>query len=136
MTRPAAMVRAVRAATAVTAVVLAVSMLVACASDTRKSRPPAVTVGDAEVGRELIGTYGCGSCHTIPGVRGAKGLVGPPLSNFADRGFIAGQLANNQDNLIRWIMDPQGVEPGTAMPDLGVSRNDAENIAAYLLGLG
>jgi hypothetical protein len=61
--------------------------------------------------------------------------VGPPLTSFANRSYIAGQLVNSPDNLIRWIMDPQGVEPGTAMPDLGVIPEVARDMAAYLYTL-
>lgn len=97
------------------------------------SRPEAA--GDdvsVQRGEELIQTYGCGTCHTIPGVRGADGLVGPPLTSFRERGYIAGRLTNTPENLARWIADPQDVDPETAMPDLGVSRSQAEDIAAYL----
>lgn len=89
----------------------------------------------AERGRELIIEYGCGTCHTIPGVRGADGLVGPPLTAFGDRAYIAGALVNTPENLARWIRDPQSVEPGTVMPDLGVSDDEAASIAAYLHSL-
>ena len=91
-----------------------------------------VAVGSPSLGKEAMIRHGCGSCHTIPGVKDARGLVGPPLVHFAKRSFIAGELANTQDNLIRWIRDPKGVEPGTAMPDLGVTLDDARNISAYL----
>ncbi|MFC4859441.1 c-type cytochrome, partial [Actinophytocola glycyrrhizae] len=79
--------------------------------------------------------YGCGSCHTVPGVDGADGLVGPPLTRFGARSYIAGALPNTGDNLQHWIRDPQEVEPGTAMPDLDVSELEARDIAAYLLTL-
>lgn len=95
-----------------------------------------VTNGSADVGSKLITRYGCGSCHEIPGVKGANGLVGPPLIKFGRRQFIAGELANTPDNLIRWISDPKGVEPGTDMPNLGVSADQARDIAAYLEQLG
>jgi cytochrome c1 len=72
----------------------------------------------------------------VPGVREANGTVGPPLIDFRDRGYIAGELPNNATNLIRWIMDPRGVEPGTDMPDLGVTDQQARDIAAYLYTLG
>jgi len=65
-------------------------------------------------------------------VKEADALVGPPLTHFAERSFIAGQLANTEENLARWIRDPQAVEPGTAMPNLDVSSEDAQNIAAYI----
>lgn len=86
----------------------------------------------AEMGRDLMVEYGCGTCHTIPGVRGANALVGPPLTAFGDRAYIAGTLVNTEENLARWIRDPQSVEPGTVMPDLGVTEEEAASIAAYL----
>ena len=86
----------------------------------------------AQVMREA---YGCGACHVIPGVTGAGGMVGPPLTAWSRRGFIAGNLSNTPENLVRWIREPQAVEPGTAMPDLGVAEADARDIAAYLFSL-
>ncbi len=62
-------------------------------------------------------------------------MVGPPLNQFALRAYIAGQLPNQPDNLMRWLQDPQQVEPGTAMPDLGVSPAVARDMAAYLYTL-
>ena len=83
-------------------------------------------------GRRLIASYGCGSCHSIPYVPGANSMAGPPLNCFYQRSYIAGRLPNTRANLIRWIRNPQQVEPGTAMPDLGVSEEEADDIAAYL----
>jgi cytochrome c len=91
--------------------------------------------GDARQGRQAVRTYGCGACHVIPGVTGATGLVGPPLNSFARRAYVAGNLPNTPPNLIRWIQTPQAVEPGTAMPNLGVGEADARDIAAYLYTL-
>ncbi len=85
-----------------------------------------------EQGRQLIASYGCGACHTIPGVPGADAMAGPPLMRFYERTYIAGRLPNTWENLTRWISDPQGVEPGTAMPNLGVSEEEARHIAAFL----
>ena len=79
--------------------------------------------------------YGCGSCHAIPGVRGAEGVAGPPLAGWARRAFIAGALPNRPEHLVRWIADPQAVEPGTAMPDVGAPDQDARDMAAYLFTL-
>lgn len=94
-----------------------------------------LTGGDPSRGKELIQQHGCGACHTIPGVRGANALVGPPLSGIADRTFLAGQLPNTPDNMKRWIRNPQSIENGTAMPDMGVTEGDARHIAAYLYTL-
>jgi cytochrome c1 len=88
--------------------------------------------GDINRGHQLISQYGCGSCHTIPGVKGADGLVGPPLIHWARRSFIAGSLSNTPANLIIWLEDPKAVEAVTDMPNLGISEQDARSIAAYL----
>ena len=88
--------------------------------------------GNPERGSQAIQRYGCGACHSIPGVPGADGKVGPPLTDWAQRSVIAGRLANTTDNLVRWIQDPQGVSPGTDMPNMGVSDAEARDIAAYL----
>lgn len=89
-------------------------------------------IGDAAHGKQLILGYGCGACHMVPGVDGARGLVGPPLFYFSERTMIAGELPNTPDNLVHWIQHPQQVEPRTAMPDLGLSESQAYDIAAYL----
>ena len=64
---------------------------------------PIRTGGNASDGAKVIVTKNCGSCHTIPGIREAKGVVGPPLYFFSRRTFIAGQLPNTPDNLTRWV---------------------------------
>jgi len=87
---------------------------------------------DIETGRQLIASYGCGACHSIPGIPGADAMAAPPLNCFYERTYIAGRLPNTWENLTKWIQNPQLVEPGTAMPNLGVSQAQADNIAAYL----
>lgn len=100
---------------------------------------PAITVagGNVEQGREALTRYGCIACHTIPGagIGGAQANVGPPLTDWAEREYIAGSLTNTPENLIRWIQNPQAIEPGTVMPTLGVSEADARDMAAYLYTL-
>jgi cytochrome c len=93
------------------------------------------TGGDARRGLSVIEYRQCGTCHTIPGVRGAQGLVGPPLFWFSRRTYIAGELPNTPDNLIRWVRSPQSVEPNTAMPTIGLSEQEARDVAAYLYTL-
>jgi cytochrome c1 len=105
--------------------------------DAGQAMRPEVVVngGNAAHGKQLISSYGCGACHVVPGVQGARGLVGPPLLYFSQRTMIAGELPNTPDNLVRWIENPKAVEPKTAMPDLGISSAQANDIAAYLYTL-
>jgi putative membrane protein len=94
-----------------------------------------LTDADAGRGKVAIRRYGCGSCHTIPGITGANALVGPPLAQIASRVYIGGVLPNEPDNLIRWIENPPAVDPKTVMPYMGVTPRDARDIAAYLYTL-
>jgi cytochrome c len=114
---------------------LIVLALASCAQDARGVMLAEVPGGDPDQGRQTIDVYGCGSCHQVPGVPGARGTVGPPLTDFARRAYIAGNLPNTADNLIAWLRDPQAIEPGTVMPNLNVSETDARNLAAYLATL-
>ncbi|WP_420129396.1 c-type cytochrome [Longimicrobium sp.] len=111
--------------------------LAACGRDRDKAfvDAAALTGGDAYAGREKAREYGCGSCHTIPGVPGAHALVGPPLEGIAGRMYIAGVLTNTPQHMMRWIMDPPAVDSATAMPNVGVTEKDARDIAAYLYTL-
>jgi cytochrome c2 len=93
------------------------------------------TGGDPERGNDVIQKYRCGACHTIPGIDGADGMVGPPLLWFSRRTFIAGQLPNTPDNLIAWMRSPRSIEPHTAMPDSSLSDQEARDAAAYLYTL-
>jgi cytochrome c1 len=121
---------------ALAAGILALGLLAGCAGQETSVVPPRqVRKGDPQRGAQLIQSYGCGSCHTVPGVPGANALVGPPLDHFAERSYIAGVLPNSAPNLRHWIRDPQGVVPGNAMPNLGVTKQDATDITAYLYTL-
>ncbi len=124
-----------RAALAMLALAALALGAAACGVQGRGSLPRVVTGGDPQTGRQLIRAFGCGSCHIIPGVRGARGMVGPPLIHFAQRTYIGGEAPNTPENLIRWLRSPQSIEPGTAMPNLGLDDGQARAIAAYLYRL-
>lgn len=122
----------------------ALLLLVAIVSVARLLWPPSgrsetpawqIAGADARRGRALIDAAGCAGCHTVPGVRGANGNVGPPLTRFADRTYIAGMLRNEPRQLVMWLRHPQQVVPGNAMPEMGLDERDARDIAAYLYTL-
>lgn len=97
------------------------------------TRPAPGIDGDPARGKIALTQYACHSCHMVPGVAGSKVYVGRPLEDMAEHRYIAGKVPNTQDNLVRWIMDPQSIDPATAMPAMGVSERDAIDISAYLL---
>jgi cytochrome c2 len=79
--------------------------------------------------------YGCGFCHVIPGVPEAEGTVAMSLEDWGDRRILAGEFPNDISNLVEWIQDPTAMRPGTAMPNLGVTEQDARDMAQYLFTL-
>lgn len=103
--------------------------------DSEESPPRRLIDGDPELGKAAILRYDCGICHAIPGIRSASGTVGPPLTDFAHRVYIAGVAPNQPELLRRWIQNPPAIAPDTAMPNLRVSDEDARHIAAYLYTL-
>ena len=109
--------------------------LAACQDNQAVKRAAELTGGDPMQGRAKIEYYGCGACHTIPGVNGARALVGPELTHFASRVYVAGVLPNSPQNVMRWIRNPKQVDGLTAMPNLNVSEADARDITGYLYTL-
>src|SRR6266487_3301715 len=105
-----------------------------CDRDTER-HAAAMTGGDPHTGKSKISFYGCGGCHTIPGITNANALVGPPLGQIGSRMYIAGVLRNTPDNMIKWIENPPATNPKTAMPNLHVNETDARDIASYLYTL-
>jgi cytochrome c1 len=68
----------------------------------------------------------------IGGIETADGHVGPTLMHFGQKQTIAGRLPATAANAQRWIQHPQELQPGTIMPDLGVTPAEARDITAYL----
>lgn len=93
------------------------------------------TAASIERGERVIERVGCGSCHDIPGIAWPRGRLGPPLDAFADRRLIAGRLANRPELLAAFLQDAPALVPGTAMPAMPISREEARDAAAYLYSL-
>lgn len=94
--------------------------------------PFAAQAADSHAEAKSLMSAQCSACHTIPGVAGAYGDIGPSLKGIAKHQQIAGKLPNNSANMVRWLMHPQQVSPGTAMPEMGLTAAQASKIAAYL----
>jgi cytochrome c len=74
----------------------------------------------------------CAACHRVPGVPSASGRVGPSLHGVGRQQIIAGHFANTPDAMARWIEHPQQLLPGDAMPEMGLSHEQARIIVDYL----
>jgi len=89
----------------------------------------------AQRGQALLAQFQCGTCHAIPGVPASRGAFAQPLGGWAHRSYIAGRLPNRPDVLARWIEAPDALVPGTTMPRMGASPQEARAMAEYLFTL-
>jgi mono/diheme cytochrome c family protein len=89
----------------------------------------------ADNAKIMLRQYACHSCHRIEGVIGPESYVGPVLVNWSRRKYIAGEVPNTYENLVRWIREPQAMSPQTLMPDLDVGDEHARHMATYLMSL-
>lgn len=100
--------------------------------ETKAAAAVALTGGDPARAPALFRRYGCTGCHRIPGIPGADGQTGAPLAGLSKQIYVAGVLQNRPDNLVAWIVSPQSFSPQTAMPNTGISEQEARDLAAYL----
>jgi cytochrome c oxidase subunit 2 len=83
-------------------------------------------------GRAVFLAGRCATCHTIRGT-GAYATVGPDLTHLASREKLAaGTLPNTRGHLAGWILDPQTIKPGTAMPANPLDSEDLHALIGYL----
>ena len=104
----------------------------------KEEAPPAVPGGDARQGLRLVTQYQCGACHAIPGVQGADGKsddAGPSLAYIGRLSYIAGGIPNQPANMVQWLRLPHALKPGTEMPPMGLTEQEARHMAAYLYTL-
>lgn len=81
--------------------------------------------GDAENGKKQFETVGCQACHQLKG----KGeAFGPDLSNIASK--------VNADWLVSWVGNPAHYNEKSKMPNLRLSKEQAMDIATYLMQFG
>ena len=84
----------------------------------------------------IMQANGCAGCHTISGVPGAQGQIGPRLdSTLVSKLYIAGVLPNSRENMIQWLRSSRELVPHTAMTSTGISEQEARDVAAYLYAM-
>jgi cytochrome c1 len=114
---------------------LLASLLALGACKPPPSDPQPIAGADPAAGRKLAAAVGCGACHALPGIDWPKGRVGPDLAGFADQTLIAGRLPNRPDLLAAYVRNAPALTPGTTMPAMPLSEEEARDVAAYLYTL-
>lgn len=89
----------------------------------------------ARRGRDVFLSKACILCHAVQGTP-AGGRTGPDLTHVGSRrSLAAGTLPNSRGALAAWIADPQAIKPGSRMPNVPLSGDELDAVAAYLAGL-
>jgi cytochrome c len=103
---------------------------------------PAFAQGDPEAGKILYNQK-CANCHTLSS-EPAHGASGPNLAGVVGRaaGSIAGWeftpalhgagLTWSEENLHKWLTDPEALVPGTKMLVKVPSKFEREDLIAYI----
>jgi len=111
------------------------TLVLACGCQETSVQPQPLPGANAGGAVAVMERVGCGACHQIPGVRWPKGRVGPSLEGFADQALIAGRLANQPEHLVEFLRDAPSVVPGSGMPPMPITDQEARDVAAYLYTL-
>jgi len=83
-------------------------------------RAPEITT-EVNAGKLVWQKYDCIGCHTI---LGNGSYFAPDMTKVVERKPVG--------YLKQFLMDPRGVNPKAAMPKLGLSFEEAENLVAFL----
>ncbi|MFT4956237.1 MAG: sulfur-oxidizing protein SoxX [Brevundimonas sp.] len=115
----------------VTGMVVMTLALAAC-SGAAETQTRTVPSGDPDRGLQIMSEAGCGACHEVPGLDWPRGQVGPPLSGMGGRALIGSGLPNRPENLIPYLINAPAVDPGSAMPPMPITEEEARDVAAWL----
>ncbi len=106
--------------------------------DAPAAQPVSLEGASAAKGWEVFDAKGCRQCHEFTGAPAARTepLVKPsaqtPAAALAPDLRFARERVGTAE-LVRWISDPQAVKPGTLMPKLDLTPEEAKNVAAFIL---
>jgi cytochrome c oxidase subunit 2 len=96
--------------------------------------PAEGTLGAA--GMDVFLNRGCIQCHNIDAITpelDQAAFNGPDLTHFMDRRVIAGAYKEySVDNLKTWLANPPKEKPGSYMPNLGLTQQEIDDLAAFL----
>ena len=98
----------------------------------REQQQSASVATKAVEGQRAFFANSCVNCHTIRGTS-AQGKFGPDLTHLMSRETLAaGVVPNTGDNLRLWVRDPQKFKVGCLMPNMQLTDQEVDQIAAYL----
>ena len=98
-------------------------------------KEPGVDAAAARAGRDVFLSQSCVNCHRVRGTS-ARGTYAPDLTHLMSRQTLAaGMVPNTQDQLRKWVTDPQQTKSGCLMPAFGLSGQQVDLLVSYLMTL-
>lgn len=89
----------------------------------------------AQAGARIFMDRTCGNCHRVKGTAAVGGSA-PDLTHLASRKtLLTGVMENNQENLKKWIENPQEIKPGAKMPKFALDKPSLDALTTYLTSL-
>ena len=104
------------------------------------TEPKQAKTTSAQQGQEIYNAS-CIGCHAITPTNSAPeaARLAPNLSNFGDRTTIAGVLEHNEENLKKWLQDPETYKPGNKMTGQykieELDEQELNSLTEYLMNL-
>jgi mono/diheme cytochrome c family protein len=89
-------------------------------------------------GKRLVVEHGCLGCHQY---RGRGGTLGPEITHVGDKTVhdLDFQHVHGERTVENWMFahfkSPSAVVPNTVMPELGLTDDEAHDLAAYMISL-
>ena len=101
-------------------------------------KPEQATTDTAHKGQEIF-NKSCIGCHAVTPSNATPeaARMAPNLTNFGERTTIAGVLEHNEENLKKWIKDPEQYKPGNKMTGKygELSDQEVDALTEYLMSL-
>lgn len=87
--------------------------------------------GDAKKGEEIVSSIGCLGCHNLEDPK-TSALNGNVLNTQHGPALVGLGSKTSKSWIYQWLKDPQRYHPGTRMPNLRLTDNEAADAAAFL----
>lgn len=99
--------------------------------------PEKAETAQAQAGQEVFNNS-CIGCHAVTPANSTpeQARMGPNLTDFGNRSRVAGILEHNEENIKKWLKDPESIKPGNKMTGkYNLSDEEIDAVTQYLMGL-
>lgn len=95
-------------------------------------RPASMPVDANAIAGQRVFIHQCAACHTVRGTD-ATGDHAPDLTHLGSRRLIAaGLLTNTPEHVMDWVQHAQELKPGSRMPSIALTPEEAAALSNYL----